>query len=226
MALQPGAARLKPGAPSGDTPRMDRHPGQRVVELRIPRRAFGRRVPAALERLGYRLVPGARQRAGGAGEADVVVAGGRELRKLRPGRGGRPVILVDSRSQNAGTERPVAAFVRRPAGLVEIYGALQRVLESHPRAVPRVQTTLPARCIHDQHDWPGAIVSLSEGGCLLRAARQPVGVAPLRVWFPLPETGLLQVTARPLYRRGPHLGLAFDALPDARPQYGSRSFRL
>jgi hypothetical protein len=36
----------------------------------------------------------------------------------------------------------------------------------------------------------------------------------VRVFFPLPETGLLEVTARPLYRRGSHLGLAFDALPD------------
>jgi hypothetical protein len=193
---------------------MDRQPTERVVELRVPRRAFGRRVPAALERLGYRLVPGGRRRAAGTGEPDVVVAGGRELRRLRSERGARPVILLDSRCEGDPVRRKVAAWVRRPAGLVELYGALQLVLERHPRSVPRIPTTLPARCIHDDHDWPGAIVSLSEGGCLLRAARQPVGRTPVRVFFPLPETGLLEVTARPLYRRGAHLGLAFDELPD------------
>lgn len=194
---------------------MDRHPGERVIELRVPRRALGRRVPAALERLGYRMVPGGRRRAPEAGEPDVVVAGGRELRRLRPERGARPVILLDSRCEGDPVRRKVAAWVRRPAGLVELYGALQRVLERHPRSVPRIPTTLPARCIHDDHDWPGAIVSLSERGCLLRAARQPAGRARrVRVWFPLPETGLLDVTARPLYRRGAHLGLAFEELSD------------
>ena len=193
---------------------MGRHPWERVVELHVPRRAFARRVPAALERLGYRIVAGGRRgRADGPAEPDVVVAGGRELRKLGPERAARPVILVDGRCEGDHGRRKVAACVRRPAGLVELYGALQRVLERHPRSAPRVATTLPARCIRDDHDWPGAIVSLSQGGCLLRAARQPVGRAPVRVWFPLPETGLLEVTARPLYRRGDaHLGLAFEEL--------------
>jgi hypothetical protein len=194
---------------------MDRRPGERRVELRVPRRAFARRVPAALERLGYRIVPPARRgRSTDAAEVDVVVAGGRELRKLRPERAVRPVILVDSRCDGEHGRKRVAACVRRPAGLVELYGALQRVLERHPRAVPRIATTLPARCVHEDDDWPGAVISLSERGCLLRAVRQPVGRAPVLVYFPLPETGLLEVTARPLYRRGAHLGLAFEELPD------------
>jgi hypothetical protein len=192
---------------------MGRHPWERVVELHVPRRAFARRVPAALERLGYRIVAGGRSAA--PREADVVVAGGRELRKLRPERAAPPVILLDGRCDGDEGRGRVAERVRRPAGLVELYGALQRVLERHPRSAPRVATTLPARCTRDDHDWPGAIVSLSEGGCLLRAARQPVGRAPVRVWFPLPETGLLEVAARPLYRRDAHLGLAFEDLPEA-----------
>jgi hypothetical protein len=193
---------------------MDRPSGERVIELRVPRRAFAHRVPAALERLGYRIVPGGRRRPREAAEPDVVLAGDRELRRLRPERGARPVILLDGRCEGPREGRMVAACVRRPARLVELYGALQRVLERHPRSVPRVPTTLPARCIREEHDWPGAIVSLSEGGCLLRATRQPIGRTTVRVWFPLPETGLLEVTARPLYRRGPHLGLAFEALSE------------
>jgi len=192
---------------------MDRPPGTRIVELRVPRRAFARRVPAALERLGYRLVAGARRRAGAEPEPDVVVAGARELRRLRA-RAARPVILIDPRCGTLGPGEAVAACVRRPAGLVELYGALQRVLERHPRQTPRVGTTLPARCVHGERDWPAAIVSLSEGGCLLRAAREPIPKAPLRVFFPLPDTGLLEVTARPLYRRGAHIGLAFETLSE------------
>jgi hypothetical protein len=60
-----------------------------------------------------------------------------------------------------------------------------------------------------ESDWPGAIVSLSEGGCLVRSAHSPESRRRLRLWFPLPEAGLVEVTARPIYRARGHLGLAF-----------------
>lgn len=187
---------------------------ERVVELRVPRRALGPRVLAALERLGYRIVPAGGGRRRGDASPDVVLAAGRDVRRLRGERGDARVIAVSRRGEELGDGPAPATWVRRPAHLAELYAALQRVLERHPRRTPRISTRLPARCVRGDYDWPGAVVSLSEGGCLLRAARQPAGRAPVRVWFPLPDAGLLEVTARPLYRREGQVGLAFEALGD------------
>lgn len=107
------------------------------------------------------------------------------------------------------------ATLRKPARLVDLYRALQFALEENPRRVPRAAITLPARCVAGEHDWPGAIVSLTEGGCLVRSTRPLASRRRLRLWFPLPESSLVEVTARPLYHRGSHLGLEFLELASA-----------
>jgi hypothetical protein len=188
---------------------------ERVIEVHASRRAFGRGVLAALERLGYCVVERARGRAASDEPPALRIAAQRDLRRMPPD--GVPVLLLGRRCAAGGAPRSherVVARLRRPAPLAELYRALQLALEKHPRAAPRAAITLPARCVGGEVDWPGAIVSLSEGGCLVRSARL-VPAEPLRVWFPLPGTGLVEVAARPVYERRGHVALAFGELADA-----------
>jgi hypothetical protein len=60
---------------------MDGRPKERVIELCALRRALGRGVGVALERLGYRLAP--RGRGDEAERPDARIAGERELRASR-----------------------------------------------------------------------------------------------------------------------------------------------
>jgi PilZ domain len=193
----------------------DQRPKLRVVGLYAPRRALARGVAPALERLGYRLAPSDRGRESEL--PDARIAAERELRRVP--RGDRaPLILLEGRFSKR-LERPrdprLVATLRKPAALADLYRALQLALEENPRTVPRASLTLPARCVSGEHDFAGAIVSLSEGGCLVRSARAPESRRRLRLWFPLPAAGLVEVSARPLYRRDSHLGLAFHELADA-----------
>jgi hypothetical protein len=190
------------------------HPA-RMVEVHASRRTFARGALAALERLGYRVEERARGRAAPEDPPDARIAGPRELRRLP--RDGVPVLLVGRRCAGGrarSADPRVVARIRRPAALADLYRSLQLALEKSPRRAPRTAITLPARCVSDDVDWPGAIVSLSEGGCLLRSAR-PLPAGPVRLWFPLPERGLVEVAARPVYERRGHLGLAFLGLADA-----------
>jgi hypothetical protein len=161
------------------------------------------------------LPPGGGRSAAGV-RVDAHLVCPRELRRL-PVDTCAPVILLAGRRppRPRPGEPSVVETLRRPASLVELYRALQFALEANPRRVPRAPITLPARCASGEHDFPGAIVSLSEGGCLVRSAR-PLGTRRrLRLFFPLPETGLVEVSARPIYHAPGHLGLAFLDLADA-----------
>jgi PilZ domain len=186
---------------------------ERVVELRAPRRAFARGVPGALERLGYRLVPADRR---GTACPDARIAAAPELRRI-PGQERQPVIRLDGRraERPRGDDPRVVATLRQPAPLGEVYRALQLALEEHPRRVPRAALVLPARFVAGERDWPGAVVSLSEDGCLVRSSRSVAPDRRLRIWFPLPGRGLVQLAAQPLYERAGHAGLAFIELEDA-----------
>jgi hypothetical protein len=194
---------------------MEERPKQRVIALYAPRRALARGVAGALERLGYRVAE--TRRSGEAEAPDARIAAERELRRV-PRDDRAPLIVLEGRFAKRGQRRRdprLVATLRKPAPLVEVYRALQFALEENPRRVPRAAVTLPARCVSAERDWPGAIVSLSEGGCLVRSAHPPTtSRRRLKLWFPLPDEGLVEVTARPLYHRGSHLGLAFHELAD------------
>jgi hypothetical protein len=185
---------------------------ERVVELRAPRRAFARGVPVALERLGYRLVPADRR---ATARPDARIAAAAELRRI-PGQEPQPVIRLQGRRAEGprGHDPRVVATLRQPAPLGEVYRALQLALEEHPRRVPRAALVLPARFVADERDWPGAVVSLSEDGCLVRSGRPFGPDRRLRLWFPLPDRGLVEVAAHNLYERAGHAGLAFVELDD------------
>lgn len=166
-------------------------------------------VHVALARLGYELVTA---RAGSEAPAARLVAAGGVSRL--PASALEPVVLIGGHRSRDANDPRVVGIVRRPAGLRELYALLQEALEEHPRAVPRIAASLPARSFRQGIDAPGAILSLSEKGCLLRSAVRLPGDGALKVQFSLPSGGWIETWAEPRNRAGRELGLVFDGLPD------------
>jgi hypothetical protein len=108
----------------------------------------------------------------------------------------------------------VIGVVRPPVELLDLYPLLQGALEANPRAVPRIATALPARSLREGVDTPGAILSLSEKGCLLRSASRLPGFGPLHLQFMLPDEGPIYTRAEPRHETGNESGLAFERLPE------------
>jgi hypothetical protein len=182
----------------------------RRIEVRVPSRDFLDGVEMALDRLGYELLRASNR--GEAPDARFVAAG--RLSRL-PTEAIEPVVLFGGlRSKDAEDPR-VIGIVERPAGLDELYRLLQIGLEETPRAVPRITASIPARSIREGIDAPGAIMSLSEKGCLLRSTVKLPGEGALKLQFTLPGRGLIDTWAEPRSDAGRELGLVFDDLPDA-----------
>ncbi len=99
--------------------------------------------------------------------------------------------------------------MKRPAGLHELYRLLQQVLEEVPRSTPRVPTHIAARLSHDGREWRGAVLSLSENGCLLRSPEPLLLGERLDISFELPRTGTVQLTTEVAYQLVPDAGLIF-----------------
>jgi hypothetical protein len=181
----------------------------RRIEVRAPQGDFLPCVQAALGRLGYELAP-ARGRAE-TPDARIVAAG--RLGRLRAD-ATAPIVVIGGPRSGGGDDPRVTGVVERPAGLIDLYRALQEALETHPRAVPRVPTLLAARSLHEGVGVPGAILSLSERGCRLRSVSRLPGRGPLQLQFALPDRRLIETRAQPRNCAGKEAGLAFDALPD------------
>lgn len=181
----------------------------RRIEVRVPSRDFSAGVRTALARLGYELVP-ARRRAE-APDARIVAAG--HLSRLSA-EATEPIILFGGPRSRRGDDPRVIGMVMRPAELRGLYPLLQSALEAHPRAVPRIPTALPARSLRGGLDSPGAILSLSERGCLLRSASSLPGGGSLHLQFTLPDLGLIYTRAKPRHAAGNESGLAFESLPE------------
>jgi len=178
----------------------------RRIEVRVPSRDFALGVQPALERLGYALVPVN----GGALPPDLRIVAGSRLRRLSSDLT-EPVILFGGNPEEDDSR--VVGHLKRPVRLRELYRLLQRALEANPRAVPRIATALPARSLRDGADSPGAIVSLSEGGCCLQTSESIPGAGRLWLEFALPGGGQVSTWAKPRYRAGDATGLKFDRLP-------------
>jgi hypothetical protein len=177
----------------------------RRIEVRVPSRDFAAGVQSALERLGYELVPATR----GGRPPDIRIVAGSRLRRLSSDLT-EPVILFGGNPEHDDSR--VVGHLKRPVRIRELFALLQRTLETHPRAVPRIPTALPARSLRDGAGSPGAIVSLSEGGCCLRNAELLPGDGRLRIEFALPGAGSVNTWARPCYRSNDQTGLMFDRL--------------
>jgi hypothetical protein len=107
-------------------------------------------------------------------------------------------------------EPRIVGRIARPAGLTPLYGLLQQTLEDTPRRVPRVPTRLPARWVRCEKLSIGAILSLSERGCLLRTTEDAIEQGMrMQLQFALPGAGLLSMNARCIHGSGSDIGLSF-----------------
>jgi hypothetical protein len=145
---------------------------------------------------------------------DLFVADERSLADLPDDLGGRvPVVALTGRYGVTGADPRIAGAIQRPAGLHELYRVLQELLEDNPRSTPRVPAHLPARCQQEERQWRGAVLSLSENGCLLRSPEPlPLG-SSLHVSFDLPRRGTLRLAGDVAYQLLPDLGIVFNGAP-------------
>lgn len=129
----------------------------------------------------------------------------------------RRILLVASTRSGACEDPRVFATTRRPARLGAVYEMIQSALESTPRSAPRVRTQLSARCIRGEQRSIGALLSLSEGGCLLRSGERLSRGTRVRLQFALPSFGLISTQAECRYANEADAGLAFaDSGSDVR----------
>jgi hypothetical protein len=112
-----------------------------------------------------------------------------------------------------GADPRVVGAIRRPAALHELYRLVQVVLEESPRATPRVDTHLPVRLRRDEHEWRGAVLSLSESGCLVRTPERLLLGDHVQLSFTLPRMGRVEVEGEAAYQLVPDVGVVFHAVP-------------
>ncbi len=122
-----------------------------------------------------------------------------------------PIIVLTGRHGPTGMDTRIVGAVKRPAGLHELYRLLQQVLEDAPRTTPRVPTHLNARCSKNGRDWIGAVLSLSENGCLLRSSEPLLLGSRMDLSFELPKAGAINLQAEVAYQLVPESGLIFLA---------------
>jgi PilZ domain len=122
-----------------------------------------------------------------------------------------PIVVLCGRHGVSGVDPRIVGAIRRPAGLHEIYRLVQQVLEDTPRSTPRVPTHLTARCRRNGREWRGAVLSLSENGCLLRSPETLLLGSRIALGFELPRSGSIEVNAEIAYQLVPDLGVIFNA---------------
>jgi hypothetical protein len=191
--------------------------------------AFAPRTVSILAKLGYTMVAGEsfEEQGGRPGPAgpDLWIVDERRISEVPfPEEGPAiPMILLTGRHGATGADSRVVGAVQRPAGLHELYRLLQQVFEEYPRSTPRVPVHLRIQCRKEDRSWSGAMLSLSENGCLLRSTEPlPLGTQ-LNLAFDLPRIGSVELWAETAYQLVPDVGLVFSALEpgdrDAIQQY-------
>ena len=126
-----------------------------------------------------------------------------------------PVIVLTGRYGVTGADPRIVGAIRRPAGMHDLYRLAQEVLEDTPRTAPRIPTHLKARCYRDGKEWTGAVLSLSESGCLLRSTEPQMLGSRFSLSFSLPRTGALELDGEGTYQLVPDLGMTFHATSPA-----------
>jgi hypothetical protein len=193
----------------------------RRIQVRLTPRSLAPRVLPALRSLGYELAE-----ASDGDDFDALaidrdefwlvdearfdeVPGPRLARDAR-------ILLISSPRPFAQDDPRIVAQAPRPARLSTVYAMIQRAIESRPRRTPRIRTQLSARCIRSDRRSLGAVLSLSEGGCLLRTDDRLRKGSRVDLQFALPDYGLVSTPARCRYTRRGTAGLEFTPPPDTR----------
>jgi hypothetical protein len=126
-----------------------------------------------------------------------------------------PLVVLCARGRVEFDDRRVLGVVAKPAGLHELYRLFQQALEPVARGHLRALTNLPVRMRRDGREWQGALLSLSENGCLVRSPEPLELGAELELAFELPGAGSIETKAETSYQLVPDLGLVFQATPPA-----------
>ena len=194
---------------------------QRQIASYVPPQAYAPRVRAALESLGYQIIPVATRGhfEDDSWAPDLRIVDERHIDRI-PAEDylpRTPVLLLTRGARPAWRDRRVVGSVPRPAMLKDLYPILQRTLEDTPRVAVRAPTELPGRCTQSDRRWMGAVVSLSEKGCLFRTSELLATDQRLNLLFPLPRGQMVAARARVIGQQGPSVGLVFDDMaPPAR----------
>jgi hypothetical protein len=126
-----------------------------------------------------------------------------------------PAVLISSRGVLPVGEHRFVGAALRPAGLHALYRLLQQALESPARSSLRVPTQLAVRLRHAGREQQGALLSLSENGCLVRTP-EPIALGTeLELAFALPRGERVETRAESAYRFVADTGLVFQATPPA-----------
>ena len=186
-----------------------------IIVSHAPPEAFEPNAWRALQSLGYEIVP-AGTPSGGAErpiQADLQIVDEASLERIAAEDSEPvPIIVVTREPAPLPANRRVVASLTRPATLREIYAAIQEALERTPRRHPRVDTALPARCAYGDRACTGAVISLSEGGCLFRSSEELPQKREANLQFPLLRPGLISARVRNVDNRNGDWGLAFQNL--------------
>jgi hypothetical protein len=122
-----------------------------------------------------------------------------------------PIIVLTGRHGVTRADPRIVGAIRRPAGMHDLYRLAQEVLEDSPRTTPRIPTHFQARCHRDGSEWTGAVLSLSESGCLLRSTEPQMLGSRFTLSFALPRAGTLELEGEVTYQLVPDLGMTFHA---------------
>ena len=188
----------------------------RIILAHAGREAFSDMSRSILSKLGYVIVPpeefDACAESLGRDRPDLRIVDERSIAEVPDDAYSTvPIILLTGSHGVSGVDPRIVGAIQRPAGMHELYRIIQELLEDTPRSTPRLPVHLKAHCSRDGRDWTGAVLSLSEGGCLLRStAPQNLGVT-FTLRFSLPRTGPLVLDAEVTYQLVPDLGLTFQS---------------
>lgn len=192
---------------------LDTPGGRRILASYVPSRALAPGARAALEALGYAVVPATNlgRFAKPEGTVDLRLTDVRLLDRLP--RDPVPVILLGNGRGPLPEDDRVVGCVPRPADVATLYPLLQRALEPRPRRAARALAHIPARCTRADRRWSGEVLRLSQAGCLFRGtAELPAGLE-LNLSFPLPAGRMVSTRARVSNHTPAGAGLDFRSLP-------------
>jgi hypothetical protein len=130
----------------------------------------------------------------------------------------RPLILLTDRRQPEIGDSRVTGTVRRPAGVPALYRLLQAALEEHPRSVPRLPVSLPARGTKGSQSFELVVRSISENGCLLAGPKLPNLETALELLIEFPWGEKLEVAAVVAYEQSGNVGALFQQVTPAARQ--------
>ena len=151
-----------------------------------------------------------------AGETpELCIVEDRRLGELPGDLAATPLIVLCAKGRTPTEDRRAVGAVSRPAGLHELFRLFQQALEPVPRGNLRVPTHLAVRLRREGREWQGALLSLSENGCLVRSPEPLELGAQLELAFELPKSGVIETRAETSYQLVSDTGLVFQATPPA-----------